>query len=54
MEEIKDNQEKIEIKIDNADDALGWLEKMLQLIKEYGVINILKAGLLLILTCIVL
>ena len=54
MAEEKQVNEKIEINIDNTDSALTWLERMLKLIKEYGVINILKATFLLIITCIIL
>ena len=46
MEEQELNKEKIEINIDNTDDALGWLERILVLIKDYGPFKILGAALL--------
>jgi hypothetical protein len=46
MEELKENNDKIQINIDNTDDALGWLERILKLIKEYGPWKILGATVL--------
>ena len=46
MEQDKETKERIEINIDNTDNALGWLEKMLALLKEYGPWRILGATLL--------
>lgn len=46
MEEQELNKEKIEINIDNTDSALGWLERILVLIKDYGPFKILGAALL--------
>lgn len=41
--EIKDTQERIQISIDNTDSAIGWLERLLALLKEYGPWKILGA-----------
>ena len=46
MEELKENNDKIQINIDNTDDALGWIERILKLIKEYGPWKILGATVL--------
>lgn len=46
MEQETLNKEKIEINIDNTDSALGWLERILVLIKDYGPFKILGAALL--------
>lgn len=36
MEQNVEKDDKIQINIDNTDSALGWLEKILGLLKEYG------------------
>ena len=41
MEEIR--EEKVEIKIDNTTNVIGWLEKFLKLLKEYGPFKILAS-----------
>lgn len=46
MEEMKETKEKLEIKINNTHDAIGWLERVLVLLKEYGPIKIIGATLL--------
>jgi hypothetical protein len=46
MEQQELNKEKIEINIDNTDNALGWLERILVLIKDYGPLKIVGAALL--------
>ena len=48
MEENKkvtenDSKERIQINIDNTDDALNWLERLLKLLQEYGPWKILGA-----------
>lgn len=48
MEENKKTKDKIEINIDNTDSAIGWLERLLVLLKEYGVWRILGATLLIV------
>jgi len=45
MEENK-NIEKETIVIDNTDNVIGWLEKFLRLMKEYGPVKILFSALL--------
>jgi hypothetical protein len=44
--ETKDTQERIQISIDNTDSAIGWLERLLALLKEYGPWKILGATVL--------
>ena len=36
-------KERIQINIDNTDDALNWLERLLKLLQEYGPWKILGA-----------
>ena len=48
MEENKKTKERIEINIDNTDSAIGWLERLLVLLKEYGVWRILGATLIVV------
>jgi hypothetical protein len=46
MEENKkvtEKEERIQINIDNTDDALNWLERLLKLLQEYGPWKILGA-----------
>jgi hypothetical protein len=43
MEDKEITKEKIEINIDNTDSALGWLERILVLLKEYGPWKIIGA-----------
>lgn len=44
--EVKETSERIQISIDNTDDALNWLERLLKLGQEYGPWKILGATLL--------
>lgn len=44
--EVKETSERIQISIDNTDDALNWLERLLKLLQEYGPWKILGATLL--------
>jgi hypothetical protein len=48
MENNSDNKERIEINIDNTDSAIGWLERMLALLKEYGPFKIIGATVLIV------
>jgi hypothetical protein len=41
MAENAENKEKIEINIDTASSAIGWLERFLVLLKEYGPFKII-------------
>lgn len=52
MSKNNEDKEKIHIKIDNTDNALGWLEKMLILIKNYGIGRIIGATFLLVIVSI--
>lgn len=56
MEENKkvtETQERIQISIDNTDDALNWLERLLKLLQEYGPWKILGAtGLIIVVSAI--
>ena len=54
MEENKEVQEKIQISIENTDDALGWLERILSLLKEYGPFRIIGATFLVAFVSIIL
>lgn len=46
MSENNEPKERIEINIDNTDSAIGWLERILVLLKEYGPFRIIGATLL--------
>lgn len=48
MGENKEKKEKIQISIDNTDNVLGWLEKMLFLLKNYGPWKIIGATILIL------
>ncbi len=50
----KEQQEKIEVKINNTDNALGWLEKFLKLVKEYGAKRIVSSTFFIILVSAIL
>lgn len=54
MEDNKKNEEKIQINIDNTDSAIGWLERILVLLKDYGTWKILGATLLIAVVSILL
>lgn len=54
METEKITNEKIEITINNTDKVLGWLEKMLNFLKEYGAWRIIKATFLIAFVSLVL
>lgn len=41
MGKDRENKEDIQIKIDNTDSVISWLERFLKLLKEYGPIKIL-------------
>lgn len=54
MEEQDLKKEKIEINIDNTDNALGWIERILSLIKEYGPFKIIGASFLVAFVSVIL
>lgn len=54
MEQQELKKEKIEINIDNTDDAIGWIERILALIKEYGPFKIIGAAFLVAFVSIIL
>lgn len=48
VKEKQDGRERIQISIDNTDDALNWLERILALLKEYGPFKIIGATILIV------
>lgn len=54
METEKSTNEKIEITINNTDKVMGWLEKMLKFLKDYGTWRIIKATFLIAFVSLVL
>lgn len=46
MGKDREKKEDIQIKIDNTDNAISWLERFLKLLKEYGPIKILLSAFL--------
>lgn len=51
MEKNKTTQQDININIDNTDDAIGWLERFLTLLKDYGPWKIIGGAVLLVFIC---
>lgn len=51
---IEESKDKIEINIDNTDSALGWVERILKLIKDYGPWKIVGATFLVAIVSIIL
>ena len=48
VKETQDVRENIQINIDNTDNALNWLERILALLKEYGPFKIIGATILVV------
>ena len=43
MEKNKEQREDIQIKIDNTDNVISWLERFLKILKEYGPLKIIAS-----------